>query len=322
MILQLKISIALCTYNGERFLQEQLDSFLAQTRRPEELVVCDDRSTDRTREILKAFQEIAPFPMRIIINEQRLGFRKNFEKALSLCRGDLISFSDQDDIWLPEKLKEVEGAFLQYPAAGYVFHDALVVDENANPRGFSLWDYYGFRFQNSRYFPPGKFTHYCLNQVILGATITLSAELREYLLPLPDQTAHDTWVSFAGSLVMPVVALPKKLNKYRQHTHQLFGASDSFKDRYSLAKNIGNAGFAQQAKNWRSRLPRLATDSRLKIGHELINQINDLIEHLDVRGSISGPILKRIPIILNEIITRRYHKYSSGWRSVARDLWI
>lgn len=319
---RLTISIAICTFNGEKFLQEQLVSFLAQSRLPDELVICDDGSTDRTGEILESFKETAPFSVRIIINEQGLGFRKNFEQALSLCRGDLISFSDQDDVWLPEKLKEVEQVFRQYPDSGYVFHDALVVDENADSRGFSLWDYYGFSFQDTRHFPPGEFTPYCLNRVILGATITLNAKLRDYLLPFPEHTAHDTWVSFAGSLVMPVIALPKKLNRYRQHAHQLFGASIYYKDRYNLARKVGSACFTEQARRWQTTLQRLSTDPRLKVNPDIMSQIEDKIEHLEIRGSINGPILKRLPVICKEIIKKRYHRHSGGWRSVARDLWI
>ena len=316
------ISLAMTTYNGERFLQEQLDSFLWQTRLPDELVVCDDVSTDRTMEMLEKFQDRSPFPVRIFKNEQNLGFRKNFQKALSLCHGDLIAFSDQDDVWLPEKLKEVEEVFRQYPMAGYVFHDALVVDENGNPRGFSLWDYYGFTFIKPRLFAPREFTPYCLNRVILGATITLSAGLRDHLLPFPDDIAHDTWVSFAGSLVRPVIALPQKLNRYRQHAKQLFGASVYYKDRINLARKVGNACFTEQARRLKSVLHRLATDSRLKGNERLMEKLMDRIEHLEIRGGIKGPVLKRIPVIFKELLRKRYHKHSGGWRSVVRDLFI
>jgi glycosyltransferase involved in cell wall biosynthesis len=319
---RLTISIAMCTYNGQKFLPEQLDSFLAQTRRPDELVVCDDGSTDRTVKILEKFKAKAPFPVRVFINEQNLGFRRNFEKALTLCREDLIAFSDQDDIWLPEKLQEVEQVFMKYPDAGYVFHDALVVDENLNFLGFSLWDYYGFSFQSTKHFPTGEFTKYCLNRVILGATITMKAKLRDYLLPLPDHWAHDTWVSFAGSLIMEVIALPKKLNKYRQYSHQLYGVSFYTLDRYKLAKKVGNINFIEQATKWKEGLTRLSSDERLIIDQNILNQISDLIEHLEIRGNINGSIVKRMPVILKEIATKRYHKYSNGWKSVAMDIFV
>src|SRR4030095_14430308 len=87
------VSIALCSYNGERYLQEQLDSIAGQSRLPDELVVCDDRSLDETAEIIRAFASKVPFPVRLTINERNLGSTKNFEKAISLCRGDIILLS-------------------------------------------------------------------------------------------------------------------------------------------------------------------------------------------------------------------------------------
>ena len=99
------ISVALCTYNGARFLEEQLASLLAQNRRPDELVVCDDRSTDSTVQMLESFSRSAPFPVRIQVNPVNLGSTVNFDRAMRLCAGSLIAFCDQDDIWLPHKLE-------------------------------------------------------------------------------------------------------------------------------------------------------------------------------------------------------------------------
>ncbi len=95
---RLRISIAMCTYNGARFLPEQLASFAAQERLPDELVVCDDGSTDATMEILQDFAATALFEVRVERNPQNLGFVRNFEKTLSLCTGDIVFLSDQDDV--------------------------------------------------------------------------------------------------------------------------------------------------------------------------------------------------------------------------------
>jgi len=92
------ISIALCTYNGEAYLSDQLASIVKQTQQPDELIACDDGSTDNTLQILDQFSGEAPFPVRVYLNQQRLGPTKNFEKAISLCSGDFIFLSDQDDV--------------------------------------------------------------------------------------------------------------------------------------------------------------------------------------------------------------------------------
>src|ERR1019366_197610 len=94
-----RISVALCTYNGERFLSQQLASIGKQTRLPDELVVCDDSSTDRTVAIVREFAASVSFPVRVFENQRNLGSAANFERAIRLCDGDLIALSDQDDIW-------------------------------------------------------------------------------------------------------------------------------------------------------------------------------------------------------------------------------
>src|SRR6266849_5683432 len=117
----------MCTYNGARFLSEQLESIAAQTRVPDELVVCDDGSTDETVEIIKAFVERAPFAVRLEINANNLGSTKNFEKAIGLCQGEIIALADQDDVWYPKKLELLESVFLARPSVGAVFSDADVM---------------------------------------------------------------------------------------------------------------------------------------------------------------------------------------------------
>ena len=102
-----KISIAMATYNGARFLRQQLDSFARQTLLPSELVVCDDGSTDSTMTIVDAFSRSAPFPIVIVNNTVRLGYTANFLQAAQMCQGELIAFSDQDDEWLPQKLASI-----------------------------------------------------------------------------------------------------------------------------------------------------------------------------------------------------------------------
>src|ERR1700760_1987549 len=118
---QNKISVALCTYNGERFLGRQLASIQQQTRLPDELVACDDCSTDRTLEILNDFAAAAGFPVNIIRNEEKLGVAANFERAIRLCQGSLIALCDQDDIWYPSRLERSEEEFVAHPDVGLVF---------------------------------------------------------------------------------------------------------------------------------------------------------------------------------------------------------
>ena len=137
---KLILSIAMCTFNGTDYLPEQLDSIVKQIRLPDELIVCDDNSTDMTLQILNKFREIAPFQVKIYNNIERLGPTKNFEKAINLCKGDIIILSDQDDVWLPHKIEKSEHIFKSNSDIGYVFSNAILFDENMSPFNSTLGD--------------------------------------------------------------------------------------------------------------------------------------------------------------------------------------
>ncbi len=102
-----KVSIAMCTYNGQRFLAQQLQSFLDQTVQPDELVVCDDVSSDDSVAVVEAFAARAPFAVRVFRNPQNLGYIRNFEQAIAQCTGDLVFLCDQDDVWDPHKIEKL-----------------------------------------------------------------------------------------------------------------------------------------------------------------------------------------------------------------------
>jgi glycosyltransferase involved in cell wall biosynthesis len=131
----LSLSVAMATYNGERFLSEQLQSLSRQTRLPDELVITDDGSCDGTLAILEAFATTSPFPVRIHRNPRQLGYGDNFLRAASLCQSDLIAFADQDDVWMPSKIARC----LPFFADGEVLlslHAGIVVDEDLTPLGY------------------------------------------------------------------------------------------------------------------------------------------------------------------------------------------
>src|SRR5262249_15697678 len=117
------VSIAMATYNGERYTRGQRESFAAQTHAPAELVVTDDTSTDNTVAIVEAFAKTVTFPVRLYRNEMRLGYRANFMHAASLCRSELIAFCDQDDYWYPKKIAASVEPFSD-PEVLLVYHNA------------------------------------------------------------------------------------------------------------------------------------------------------------------------------------------------------
>ena len=129
----MKTSVALCSYNGATFIKKQIDSILNQKYfKIDEIVVCDDNSTDDTLKIINNFEQIYPGVFSIHKNEINLGSTKNFEKALKLCTGDFIFLADQDDIWKDNKVQKILAVFDKNPEAEGVFSNADMIDKDDN----------------------------------------------------------------------------------------------------------------------------------------------------------------------------------------------
>ncbi len=223
----MKLSIAMCTYNGAAYLSEQLESLAAQTRLPDELVVCDDRSNDdgRTVEIIKAFALKSPFQVLLSDNRKTLGSKKNFEKAISRCRGDIIFLCDQDDVWRQDKLARFEDNFSSKPETGLVFSDAEVVDEKLRPLS-RLSDGFG-RESSTDLEQDRAFSALLPRNLVTGATMAFRSSFRRLMMPIPNDTIlqHDAWIALIIAAVAPVVFLKEPLIKYRQHGGQQIGVS-------------------------------------------------------------------------------------------------
>ena len=137
----MKISIALCTYNGSQYLIDQLESLKKQTIRADEIIVCDDCSADNTIEILEKYKDI--LNIKLFINNSTIGVTKNFEKAISLCSGDIIFLCDQDDIWESNKIEKMREAFND-EKIGIAFCNGKIIDTNSKQiKNYTLWDVFG-----------------------------------------------------------------------------------------------------------------------------------------------------------------------------------
>lgn len=210
-----KISIAMATYNGERFLQEQLDSLARQTLLPVELVVCDDGSTDNTVDILRRFAAGAPFQVRLFQNETRLGPGFNFLSALGRCTGDLVGFCDQDDIWKQDKLQACSEA-MRDPGVALVSHSAEVFSSQALPRRH--------RYPDHRSGERGSCQDFVVQRwALLGFSLVLRRSvvdrvpMPKYSAELSSKCAHDVWTTIAALSCGRVVLLADELARYRLH---------------------------------------------------------------------------------------------------------
>lgn len=217
------VSIALCTYNGEKFLAQQLDSLLHQTVAPDELVVCDDASSDRSVEIVEAFARRAGFPVRLFRNPQNLGYVGNFEKAISLCTHDLIFLCDQDDLWDARKIETIKQVFEIEPEVGLSLHDFVRINADGGHYDNAL-ELYGaqqlpssalpdeVRANSIRAFMEPYPRAWC------GCMMAFRREFVPVILPIYPGKGHDDWILKALAPLTQVRFHGAALVRYRIHT--------------------------------------------------------------------------------------------------------
>ncbi len=225
------VSVAMATYNGEAHLPAQLESLAHQRLLPYELVVCDDGSTDHTRDIIRAFAADAPFPVRVHRNEEHLGFADNFLKAASLCSGELIAFCDQDDVWLADKLNVCASAFTG-PDVFVCLHQGRVVDDALQPTG-RLHPKITAR---KRIAPigfspalPGTIVPPGFAMVFRASLLSVDTHHRPWTILESERLRggpmnHDEWVWLLGASLGKPALVQRDLVLYRRHSHNTTGA--------------------------------------------------------------------------------------------------
>ncbi|GAB0155137.1 hypothetical protein CHRYSEOSP005_03970 [Chryseobacterium sp. Alg-005] len=220
----MKVSVALCTYNGEQYLSDQLDSIMNQTVLPDEIIICDDRSTDTTIEILNAYQSKFPEIFKIFVNENNLGFVKNFEKAIYLCSHEVIIISDQDDIWEQDKVSKTVHFFENNAGFDGVFHDLKLMDEETTLPSYLNWKNISHETIKKEIREGELFTALVVKgSFILGCCLAIRKEaLKKYELK-DFQVAHDYFIVQKLSMKNTLGFIPQSLSSYRLHSNQVYG---------------------------------------------------------------------------------------------------
>jgi glycosyltransferase involved in cell wall biosynthesis len=319
----MKISIALCTYNGALFIEEQLQSLTHQTCLPDELVVCDDGSTDATLATVSAFAARAPFKVLYARNEQQLGITKNFERAIARCSGDVIFLCDQDDVWLPEKIQTLMQAFKLHDDVGLVFSDAVVTDAKLNRFDYTMWQTVEFTPKWQRQMNDGQGLSILVRRyVVTGATLAFRARLREQILPIPPGYFHDAWVAAVSAMGSRIVAIKTPLILYRQHgANAIGGVRMNWFTRLRYALQLKPEWFdleIERARHLRDKL-------RLAGGHagngRHFADLERRIVHLESRRAIFNlALMPRLSLIAREVCSLRYSIFSGGLKAALLDL--
>ncbi|TCC93534.1 glycosyltransferase family 2 protein [Pedobacter frigiditerrae] len=202
------VSIALCTYNGEKYLKAQLDSLVIQDYQNLEIIIVDDCSTDNTVSIIKEYQKLRS-NITLYINEKNLGFNKNFKKALENCKGDYIAFADQDDMWELNKIsKMVENIGDNL----LIYHNSAYIDENGIPNGLSKKSHHKFVSGDCAI----NFLYY---NCVSGHACMINKDLLETTPPFPKDFYYDWWFAYTAANTGRINFLNESLVKHRKHSN-------------------------------------------------------------------------------------------------------
>ncbi len=316
---QHRISVALCTYNGEQFLPQQLASIAKQTRLPDEVVICDDHSTDRTVALVQEFAAAASYPVRLFENERNLGFAANFERAIRLCNGDLIALSDQDDIWYPHRLEISEQEFIAHARAGLVFSDADLVDEHDRLTGQTLWQRLGFIGRCKRDLLAGQYVVLAKHRFVTGATVIFRANLRDRCLPIGAGWIHDEWIAMIVAAFADLRPIDQPLIRYRIHGSQQVGFVNKLEQR-AQGKTRGERHWARVAESARELREICDALSAMHPEQErgVLPAYRRHLQFLCFRSNLPAGRMARLGPALNRYGQYRIH--ASGLASMLKDM--
>lgn len=321
-----KISVALCTYNGEHYIIEQLVSILSQTVLPSQIVISDDGSSDNTvnliLETLKRYgstnSEIQKIQINLLVNKEPLGISRNFEQALKNCNSPLIALCDQDDIWALTKLEIMSAEFDKFSDLKLLHSDAELVDSAGNSKRITAFQALRISKSENRKVSSGKAIDVLLRRnIVTGAATMFHRSLLDSALPFPKSWLHDEWLAITAACIGRIIKLDVCLIKYRQHGGNQVGLS-----KLGFKHLLGKILHPRKLRNI-----QLLTRAQELASHELLNHIDQAIQfkiqnkllHEQVRSSYSTKRIARIVPICKEILTGRYSTYGMGIQDVIRD---
>jgi hypothetical protein len=255
-----------------------------------------------------------------------MGSTKNFERAISLSKGEIIFLSDQDDWWYPEKISTMLKCFEGKNRGKYgeVFSNAEIVDETLNSQNRNLWESIGFDNKQHRNFVNGNAIPVLLkHNIVTGATMAFDANFKNLLLPIPEVWVHDAWISLLLAYTSNLRMIEHPLIKYRQHGFQQIGIKEpSFSRKVEIALQNKEDFYTREAENFILVYERLIGNQAKMKNPSSIKLLKGKIDHLKTRANMRNHNMSRIAIPMKELVSGRYHQYSLGWNSFFKDLII
>lgn len=315
-----RYSVALCTYNGEEYVIEQLQSILGQTIPPAQIVVSDDGSQDSTLELVDEFLKDKDVSYILTKNSGKHGVSSNFMNALHLCTEEIIFTSDQDDIWKRNKAEVILNIYKNNSKALLVFSNGELVDSSLKPLGCDIWKAVGITAEKCK---EGDWFHYLLKScLVTGATMAFKQSLVKDVTDIPKEWLHDGWFSWLAVSQNGLVPCAEKLILYRQHSSNVVGMKPKF-NIYSRFRewyaNFSNIFTSHQKRYFRTLSLYQNIGSRFNP-----KQQNDLQECVAFWGKLSHLLeerkISRVIYVLQSYKDGYYDKFYTGLRGAIRDI--
>jgi glycosyltransferase involved in cell wall biosynthesis len=323
------ISVALCTYNGEKFLEKQLQSILHQSKMIDELLVFDDKSTDSTIQLLTDFQQKAPFTVLIHQNVENIGSSKNFENCIKACTGEIIFLCDQDDLWEPNKVDKQWNYFLENPQQDAVFSNATMINQLGIPTGVTSFEQIQFveEWQHS-WKNGGAFDILLRGYVVTGATLAIRSKIIPEIFPVPqliEELIHDGWISLWLSMENRIGFLNDTLIQYREHAAQQVGLNGKGKfvtiwDRLTRTRVQKLVKIEKKYHDSEALLAYLS--GKPQVSKAIIEKLHKRTAHYRMRSSLPANRLKRILPVLQATFEGNYQLQDGGkwWHPILGDI--
>ena len=319
------VSITLCTYNGTDYLPTQWQSLLSQQQLPDEVVICDDLSTDGTLDLLEQLAAEAPFPVRILKNPVRMGSTKNFERALSECTGDLIFCCDQDDCWLPEKISTFTQYMVKHAGVLVSFCDAWVMDESLKDRRGRFWDVVRFDKRAQTRWLSGEMMDVMLDgNRVMGCAMVIRRSFLQTVLPIPTDVPgyiYDGWIALVAAALNAIHFIDQPLQLYRTHAQQQIGVREQIPsvpvrlwNRFTRQRN-GKLIPLQHKQAQLIQINRLLGD-RISADAPGFPQLHRRLVHFTMRSRLPSNRLSRLWPVLKSLGQGNYTRYadaSANW---------
>lgn len=324
------VSVALCTYNGARFIETQLRSICEQTLLPDEIVLSDDASRDDVVAVARrvhaacahaAMGDVRP-RLRVLQNDAALGVTRNFEQAVRACEGEFVALCDQDDIWHPEKIERLVAALQGGPRQAMLVHaDARLIDSQGQPLGATLFGSLGVSQAEFDSIHRGEaFNVFLRRNLVTGATTVFRRELLSQALPFPREWLHDEWLGLVAAAQDGVDVVQWSAIDYRQHgTNQVGARRLGFVARVRKAlERRGDDALRRRAKA-EILVGRLqALEGRIDASK--VRQARGKLAHQERRAALPRARIARFLPILLALASGSYARYDYGLQGAIRDL--